>query len=205
MKRKAKFALTGLIGASVLAAGLWPYYLPTSVCGTMEGPLPPSCQPFPYFVAVFLAALPFVGISLIAVSLTALSLSVSQTQVTEDVEQSRVRLRNVFGGLLASGSIFLVMFLTIHVLLFTEVTAYYSPPLWVGIMYVPYLVIGTAVLARHHRASGLTLILVGLLAAFAFYPFVNFESPSPSWPLPAIGVAAWVALSVGTGLALRQR
>jgi hypothetical protein len=154
---------------------------------------------------VFLAALPFVGMAVIAVSLTALSLSVSQTHVTQDVEQSRIRLRHIFAGLLASGTIFLVMFVVIKGFLFSEVQANYSPSLWVGIMYAPYLVIGTAILAGHHRASGFTLILVGPLAAFAFYPFVNYESPSPSWPLPAIGVAAWVALSAGTGFSLRRR
>ena len=50
-----------VVGASGLSHGL---------CGTMEGPLPPSCQPTPYFVVGEI-----VEIAIIVVSVVALVLS----------------------------------------------------------------------------------------------------------------------------------
>ena len=78
----------------------------------------------------------------------------------------------VFGGLLASGAIFLVMFVVILGPLMSEVVASHSPPMWDVIMYVPYLAIGLAALMKKQKAFGITLIITGLLAVVAFAGFL---------------------------------
>jgi hypothetical protein len=166
------------VGVVVLAVGLLPIFLPSVPCGTMEGPLPPSCQPSPYFVTVFSTALPLVGMAVIAVSLAELALSYRKPTPPQRVRWTRGGVWQVLGGLLASAGIFLVMFVVILGPLLGEVQSINSTPLWVGVVYVPYLVIGAASLARNQRAFGLTLILVGLITAFFFGGFVYGVSGS---------------------------
>ena len=73
MERATKFAFIGLIlGIAVLAVGLSPLYLPSTPCGTMVGPLPPSCHPLPYPLVVIFSGFSFVGAAVIIVSLVAL-------------------------------------------------------------------------------------------------------------------------------------
>jgi hypothetical protein len=79
----------------------------------------------------------------------------------------------VLGGLLASGAIFLVMFVVILGPLIGYVIANDSALLWVGIVYVPYLAIGSVSIVKNLRAFGSTLIITGLIAAIFFYGFVN--------------------------------
>jgi len=196
--RRRNLVVGLVIGMAILAVGLLMTYWPSTPC------LGPSCQASPYSVRVFFAALPFIGMGVSALSLAGLALSFPQPIIVQGMKPTGSTLPQVFSGILASGSIFLAMFVVVHGLLFAEVQTYYSPPLWVGIMYVPYLVIGLASLTRRQRAFGLTLILMGLIAAFVFLPFVNFESPTPSLYLSAIGIVAWVALSVGIILASRR-
>jgi len=165
-------------GAVVLAVGLLPIVFPSAPCGTMEGPSPPSCQPSPYFAAVFFFASTFIGMAVIAVSLASLALSVSQPRISQAVNPNRSGLWQVLGGFLASGSIFLAMFVVILGPLFGEVQSSNSTLLWVGVMYMPYLAIGATSYARNRRAFGLTLVLLGLIAAFVFSGFVYGVSGS---------------------------
>jgi hypothetical protein len=79
----------------------------------------------------------------------------------------------VLGGLFASGAIFLVMFVVILGPLMGYVIANDSALLWVGIVYVPYLVVGLVSIVKNLRAFGSTLIITGLVCAIFFYGFVN--------------------------------
>ncbi|MDA4127649.1 MAG: hypothetical protein OK452_10705 [Thaumarchaeota archaeon] len=79
----------------------------------------------------------------------------------------------VLGGLLASVTIFLLMFVTILGPLVGYVYAIYNAPLWAVIFYVPYSVIGSVSFMRNLRAFGLAIILSGLVAMIFFYGFVN--------------------------------
>jgi len=160
------------VGAVVLTVGSLPKLFPSTPCGTMEGPPPPSCQPFSYSATVFFFASTFIGMAVIAVSLASLALSVSQPRISQAVKPNKSGLWQVLGGFLASGSIFLAMFVVILGALFGEVQSSNSTLLWVGVMYAPYLVLGAASYAKNHRAFGLTLILLGLIAAFVFSGFV---------------------------------
>jgi hypothetical protein len=79
----------------------------------------------------------------------------------------------VLRGLLASGAIFLVMFVTILGPLIGYVYTMNNAPLWAVTVYAPYSVIGSVSFVRNLRAFGLTIILSGLIAMIFFYGFVN--------------------------------
>jgi len=168
--RRRNLAIGVAFGTAVLVVGLLMIYWPSSPCS-----LQPSCQSSPYFVRATILALPFIGMGVDAVSLAGLALSLSHVNVTHGAKPAGSRFSQFFVALLASASIFLGMFVVIHGLLFSEVQAIYSPPLWTGVMYAPYLAIGAASLTRRQRGFGLTLILMGLIAAYAFYGFVDFN------------------------------
>jgi len=163
MRRKTA-AISLAIGTVIFAVGLVVVFWPSTPCMTTVGPPPPSCQPPPpYFIEVTVASLPFVGMTVMAISLAAMAFSFRRPISIGE---------QVLGGLLTSGAIFLVMFVVILGALFGEVQASNSTMLWVGIMYAPYLGIGATSLSRNQKAFGLTLILLGLIAAFAFRGFV---------------------------------
>lgn len=78
----------------------------------------------------------------------------------------------VLGGLLASGAIYLAMFVVILGPLQSDVAFSNSMWQWDLLTYVPYVVIGSVAFFKKWRLFGLTLLVVGLVGVIALNGFL---------------------------------
>ena len=84
----------------------------------------------------------------------------------------RSAIWEVFGGLVASGAIYLAMFAVVLGPLQNQIAFSQTLVLWDAITYVPYAAIGLVSFARGWKSFGLTLLVVGLVGVIALNGFL---------------------------------